>query len=167
MKKSIVVGATALTIGAGSLVGLSAVGAMHGPNGDLAEKLAAEFNLNQAEVEDFLQNNWEENMAERQAERQAQRQEQLDQLVSEGKLTQSQADELAAIEATHRQDIEDLHDSEDFNRETMKELRDSFREEIKAWADDNDVDLDDIRPPKGERGESHDHQENGSRRQGI
>jgi hypothetical protein len=148
---------TASTIGvgaaivAGSLLAVTAVSAHGGGSEDKqAERvssLAERFNLDEAEVQTYF----EEQKAEREAEREAKRAEHMSGLVEAGTLTQAQADELIALKDEAITSIQELKES-GADREEIKAVMDENRAAVEAWASEQGVNLDDIRPEGHEKG---------------
>jgi len=100
----------------------------------LAEKFAERFDLDPDEVMDFM----EELKEERRAEMEAKFEEKLDELVENGDITDEQKqailDKKEEMEA-FRSDLEDMTVAD--AREAMAEMR----EELKDWAEENEIGL--------------------------
>lgn len=146
-------------VGAAIVVGsMLAVNAASAHGGGTAEQqaertsaIAERFNLDESEVEAFM----EERRAERQVERLAERAEQLAALVADGTLTQEQADELTALRDEIQAEVSALKES-DADREEIKTLMDENRAAIESWAEAEGLDLESLRiggeGRKGHRG---------------
>ena len=153
LKHSLVALGAVTAIGAGTAVATTNASAHEGGAKDsLVEKLASKFNLNKDEVKQVF----EENRAERQAKHQAEFEKKLEQLVADGKITSEQKDKITAKFAELKQKRESEKDSE----ATKEERKESFkkeREELKAWAEQNGIDLDLIKPEGGPGGHGGPH----------
>ncbi len=105
-------------------------------NGQLSllERIAERFDLDIDEVTDFI----EELKEERRAGMEERFEERLDELVEDGKITVGQKEAILEkkekMEA-FREDLEDMKVSQ--AREAMKEMK----EELKDWAEENDLEL--------------------------
>ena len=78
-------------------------------------------------------------------------QERLVQLVKDGKLTQTQADKLAAKQQAIMKKREAAHKETDPAK--RKAAREAMRAEMKQWAKDNGIDLNVIRPERSSKAE--------------
>ena len=107
----------------------------------LAEKLGVEVSEVEAAFAELKE--------ERQAEREAARAEFIAGLVSDGTLTQAQADQLTEFKAEFKAEIEALKES-GAERDEIKAAMEENRAEIEAWADAEGLNRDDSRPEKGE-----------------
>jgi hypothetical protein len=93
-----------------------------------------------------------------QAEREAEVKADLAQLVSDGKLTQAQADKINAKRAEIQKAREALRDSDPTKtREEMKAEMDAKRTELETWAKDNGIDTEYLRYVMGHGGRGHGH----------
>lgn len=95
------------------------------------QKLIEKFNLNQEEVYNFL----EEDREERRQEMQAHFEERLNQLVTDGKITETQKQAILSKK-------EELEQERAQNQEERGEKREEHMEEMKKWAEENGIDLD-------------------------
>jgi threonine aldolase len=146
LNKQILAAMLVTTVSAGSIIGISATSAHSSVDrtertAQLAEKLGVE----QSAVEGAL----DEIKAEKQAERETERAAQLAELVSNGTLTQAQADALSAKQGELKAEREALRDS-GATREEIKTQMEKSRDAFKAWAEEQGIDLDAISPEKGE-----------------
>ena len=107
----------------------------------LAEKLGVESSAVEAAFAELKE--------ERRAEREAARAEFVAGLVSDGTLTQAQADQLTAFKDEFKTEVEALKES-GAERDEIKAAMEENRAEIEAWAEAEGLNLDDIRPEKGE-----------------
>ena len=133
------------------LLGLALVGSVtYGPlrvyaeNGSgqypsIIQKLVERFGLNEEEVRAVF----DEERAKRRQQMRANFEDRLSQSVSEGKITEEQKQAILAkkeeMEANHR-NFSDLS-SEDLTPEKRREEMEAHREEMKTWAQENDIDL--------------------------
>jgi polyhydroxyalkanoate synthesis regulator phasin len=119
LKKSMLAAGVITTVTAGSLLGLGSASADTADGSSLIDKIASKFNLNRDEVEAVF----DEEKAERQAERQADFSEELQEKVDAGDIT---AEQKTAIEAKMTE---------------MQTARETEREAIQQWAEDNNIDM--------------------------
>ena len=101
----------------------------------LASKIATKFNLDQAEVKDALDEFREEQRAEFEAKFNAR----LDQAVTDGDLTQEQKDMILAKRDEVKPRLDEIRDIE--NKEERQQAMKELRDELKTWAEDNDIPL--------------------------
>lgn len=118
----------------------------HTGNEGVRDKLAERFDLDPEEVQAFF----EENRQQRHAEHEAERQEAIESAVSEGLITQEQADLLATKQAELQQAREALRD-QDLDRNEMRDAMEQLHQDFKSWAEENNIDLEALRP----EGENH------------
>ena len=131
---------------AGSMLAVTATSAHSGGSSDeRAAEIAERFDLDETEVQTYFT----EKKAEHQAERAEKHAEHLASLVEDGTLTQEQADALSAKHAEMREAKEALKD-QDLTKEEMQEQMEASRADLKAWAEEQGINLDDIHPEKGE-----------------
>jgi hypothetical protein len=114
-------------IGAITLAGSSAVLADDNiANDSLAQKIAQKFNLNQTDVQAVINEN-----------RQSRHQDRLDNLVTDGKITEAQKDLIL-------NKMQEWHDNKpDFANMDRTERQDAIqkhRDEMQTWAKDNGID---------------------------
>jgi SMC interacting uncharacterized protein involved in chromosome segregation len=127
VSKSMLAAGTVTTFAVVSLVGFGAVSA-HGSNG----------------------NRTNENNEQKMEQRQEKRTEKLQSLVENGTLSEEQR---TALEARHAE-IHALRDelkNQDLPRQEMRERMQESREEFKKWAQDQGINLDELKPEGGER----------------
>lgn len=106
---------------------------------NVIQKIAERFNLNESDVEAVF----EEERQERFAEMQALWIEKLDDLVNDGKIT---SDQKQAILDKHEEMHNKMIGLQDLTPEERKEKMQELREEIKAWADEQGIDLSFVGP---------------------
>lgn len=105
---------------------------------NLIQKIATRFNLNQADVQAVF----DQDRTERQAAMKAEAQQRLNQLVTDGKITEAQKQLII----TKQQELETKRES---NKTTMQNLTpeqrktamDTQRQELQTWASQNGIDL--------------------------
>lgn len=103
------------------------------PESSLVDKISATFNLNKSDVQKVF----DEEHAARQAERETREKERLAQLVTDGTITQTQADKITAKRAEMRTYMESLKGK---TAEERRAAMESKRTELKQWASDNGID---------------------------
>jgi len=136
--KSIIAVITLVVVGI-VFFGASAVEAQNdtAPFGDLAQKIATKFGVDQTEVVAVF----EEHRQERQSQMQARFEERLNQYVTEGKLTQ---DQKALILAKHQElRSERLANQGNWQNLTPEERQSQMQaqhEEMETWANANGID---------------------------
>ena len=138
LKKSVLVGASVATfaLGAGGMGLASAVSNSNDGGGtSLVDKIASKFNLNKADVQAVF----DQDRADRRAQHEANFKDRLAQAVTDGKLTQAQADHITAAMA----EIDNLRGDT-----PPDQLSDSLRQQIRSkmddlrqWAKDNNIDM--------------------------
>jgi hypothetical protein len=143
MKKHLVIAATAATIG---LTGLG-VGVAHAattasststnPMSSLVDAVATKFNLNKADVQQVF----DEQKSKMDAEREQTIKDKVAKLVTDGKITQAQADLINA----KRAEMQKQHDA---NKASMQSMSDTERKaamekektDLETWASQNNID---------------------------
>lgn len=108
----------------------------------LVERLAERFNLDPDEIIDFF----DELKEEKRADAEERFEDRLDELVEDEKITEDQKEAILDKKEelkTFKEGLEDMTISE--AREAMKEIH----EELKDWAEENDLDLKNFFPRKG------------------
>jgi hypothetical protein len=100
------------------------------PMESLVTAIATKFNLNTSDVQQVFDDNRTAMQAQRQAEMQQNFTDRLNQAVVDGKLTQDQANLIAAKKA-------ELQDQTGAKRENAK----AHMDELKQWATDNNIPL--------------------------
>jgi polyhydroxyalkanoate synthesis regulator phasin len=139
IKKPIIATAALAVVSLASIGGVAAAHATtnsDSSNGtSIIDKLVTKFNLNADEVKAVF----DEDRSAHEAERRANQAERLATAVTDGDLTQEQADyitkALAEIDTLRGDSIPE--DEDDTVREQIKEKMDALR----TWAEDNDVDM--------------------------
>ncbi len=139
MKKALLTAGIVTAVSAAGLAGAGVANATTNTNGQnnpfssLVETIANKFNLNKTEVQAVF----DEQRTQMQAAREQETKDQIAQLVTDGKLTQAQADKINA----KRTELE----AERANGQTQTQSeRDSEREahktELDTWLKENDID---------------------------
>lgn len=147
-------------VAAGTFAGVSAVNAHgDGTNKDeLIDRIAADAGVDRTTIEA----SFEAHREEMKAERETARAERLDGLVADGTLTQEQRDALEA-KFSEMQDAKEALRDQDLTREEMHQQMEQTRDEFEAWAEEQGIDLDAIKPEggrgHGRRGFGHQHQQ--------
>ena len=105
------------------------------------QALAEKFNLSEDEVDSFL----EEQRTARQEERKTEREEHLNQLVSEGKLTEDQKNALIAkMEENQAEREANREEFQNMTREERQAQRQQHREEMDEWFEEQGIDKDEL-----------------------
>lgn len=137
LKTALMVGAGVATIGLGGLGVASAAtnnSSSTSPDSSLVDKIASTFNLDKSKVQAVF----DQNRADYMKEMQAKRADALKQAVTDGKITQAQADYItkawADIEAQRPADGSKPSDSQ---REAIKTKRDA----LQTWLKQQNIDL--------------------------
>lgn len=143
MKKHLAIAATAATIG---IAGLGA-GVAHAatsnsttkadPMSSLVDAVATKFNLNKADVQQVF----DDQKSKMDTERETQVKADVAKLVTDGKITQAQADLINAKR-------EELHKQREANKESFKSMNETDRKaamdkqkaELESWAKTNGID---------------------------
>jgi hypothetical protein len=143
MKKHLVIAATAATIG---LTGLG-VGVAHAatttssattnPMSSLVDAVATKFNLNKADVQQVF----DEQKSKMNAEREQTIKDDIAKLVTDGKITQAQADLINA----KREEMQKQHEANKASMQSMtdterKAAMDKEKTDLEAWAKQNNID---------------------------
>jgi len=133
---------------AGSMLAVTAASA-HSSTAQQTQRvseLSERFNLDETEVQAYF----DEKKTEKQAEKAEARAERVAELVTAGTLTQEQADELATFKDGFKAEITALKES-GAERDEIKTAMEANRAEVKAWAEAQGIDLNDIKPEKGKK----------------
>ncbi len=147
MKKSKKVILPALLLGTIAITGVGVSSASadetENPRTSIIQRIAEKFNLNEDEVKTVF----EEHKAERQEEMKQKHEEHLNKLVSEGKLTEDQKNALIAKREEMREKYGKGTDEwKNKTPEEKREMMEQHREEMEKWAEENGIDLKDLRP---------------------
>lgn len=106
------------------------------PMSSLVDAIASKFNLDKSEVQAVF----DEQKTKMETEREAKVKEEVAQLVTDGKLTQAQADAINAKRAELQKEREANRDAATSKtRQEMKTEMDAKRTELKQWAKDNGI----------------------------
>jgi len=126
----------------GTVYATSNTGGTNNPMANLVTAIAQRFNLNPSDVQQVFDEQKAQMSAQRQEQRtqmEAQQQQQfadrINQAVTDGKLTQDQADKILAKKAELEAQKLSLQKNKNENRAVMKEQMDS----LKQWATDNNI----------------------------
>lgn len=154
-RKSLLVASTAAIIGTAGVLGggfAVAQAATTTSNDNLATKIAQKFNLKPEDVQKVL----DENRAAHEAEHQARLSTNLNQLVTDGKLTTAQKDLILAKQkelATQREADHTAMESK--TQAERKALMDQKRTELEQWAKANNIPTEYLRYVMGGHGRGH------------
>ena len=140
-KKSIILASLAVPAIAVTMYLGAGMASAEGGGEGLAARIAAKFNLNQAEVEQVF----DQYHDERNAERQQDIADRLQEKVDNGAITAEQKtlieNKLQEME-TAREELRD----QDLSREEMQTKMKAMREELKTWTESNGLELEDVMP---------------------
>lgn len=164
------ISAAVVTVLAGGigLVGVASVSAERGRSDrseTMAQRIATKFNLNKDEVKAEMDAQKEEDRAAHQAERKQKREEHLQKLVDEGKITAEQKDAIITKQDEIHTRIEELRNNGK-TREENKDAAKAIKDEFKAWAESQGINLEDIKP-EGKEGRGGEGEHRGGPRGGM
>lgn len=136
MRRKIILPAILLTgaLAVGSLGFTRAYAQENSTYPPIVEKLAEKFGLNRDEVLDVF----EEHRDDRKAEMFANFSERLDDLVAEGKITSEQKEKILDKHEEVQTKMESLKDLDPQERKAQMQ---AFHEELKKWAEENNIDF--------------------------
>lgn len=146
MKKQLVAMGIAAAVGVTGLTGFSVANATtdsaasNDPMSGLVDAIATKFNLKEADVQAVFDTQHDAMQAEREASVKVK----IAQLVTDGKITQAQADKINEKRAELQAEREAAKDSGK-TREEMKTEMGAKRTELKAWAEENDIEQEYLR----------------------
>lgn len=136
MKRALLASGAIATLGIAGLIGVGSVSAAtNTPNGGmdtLVTKIAERFSLDKADVQKVF----DEERAAREAEREQAAKDRLARAVTDGELTQEQADKVIAKQQEMRDFMSSLTDKTADERRTAMQTK---RDELKQWAADNSI----------------------------
>lgn len=141
LSKSMLAAGVVTTIAVASVVGIGSASA-HSNSGDsIVDKIATKFSLNRDEVQLVF----DEKHEERHAEREERQETRLQELVDNGMITSEQKTALQAKYEEMQAKRQALHD-QDLSHEEMRTQMEAARTEFEAWATEQGIDLEAIRP---------------------
>ena len=135
-QKAIIIATLALCL---LTAGFGLVKAAYGPNdsfGGLVSAIAKKFNLSEGDVQGVVNEYRTQNQAQRQEEMQQRFTERLNQAVTDGKLTQAQANLIIAKKAELQANNQNLEGKTGQERRVAMQ---NIMAEIKQWATDNNI----------------------------
>lgn len=143
LKKTLMIVGAAASVGlAGAAAGVNAVSAEAGEHsgplglGGLVDKIAGRFDLDESEVQAVF----DEHREEMHASHQARLEERLDEAVEAGELTEDQKNRiLAKLEEIKQQHETSREDFKDMTREERHEAMKQKRDDLKKWAEENNI----------------------------
>jgi len=147
MRKQLIIAGLATAVG---VTGLTSVGVVNAatststsePMSGLVQAIATKFNLNEADVKSVF----EEQRTKMESEREAEIAKEVAQLVSDGKITQAQADKINAKRAELKKErATDRETMGSKTREEMKATMETKRTELEIWAKENGIDTEYLR----------------------
>lgn len=138
--KHVLIGTLAIGLlavgGARAFAATAAVKSDHQPFTNLAQVIAEKFNLNQSDVQSVIDDEMQKERAQMEAQHEALFKQRLSQAVTDGKLTQAQADLITQKAASEKTFFESLKDMSDADR---KAAMDAHMSELKAWSSANNI----------------------------
>jgi len=149
MKKQLVVAGIVAGIATAGVMGVGIANAAAdtsttttNPMSSLVDAIASKFNLNKTEVQAVF----DAQRTQMEANREATVKKEVAQLVTDGKITQAQADKINAKRAELQKEREANKDTVSTKtREEMKTEMDAKRTELEQWAKDNGISTDYLR----------------------
>jgi polyhydroxyalkanoate synthesis regulator phasin len=150
--KSMLAAGAVTTVAFASLAGLGTVSAQsNNPNGSsIVDSIATKFGLNKDEVQAVF----DEHKDQMHANHEQRHEQRLQELVDNGTIS---ADQKAALDAKHdeMEAAREALKNQDISREEMQEQMKKAHEEFKAWAIEQGIDPEDIKPEENHRGMGH------------
>lgn len=108
------------------------------PHAALVQKLADKFNLNKDEVQKVF----DEQRVEHKVIMKQKMEDKLSQLVKDGKITEEQKTKLQnKLNEMHANREAEMEEMKSMTPEQRKEAMKAHKEELKKWAQENDIDL--------------------------
>lgn len=160
MKKSIIAAGAIATIGIAGLTGVAAANAESAssssstnPMSSLVDALASKFNLNKTDVQAVF----DAQKTKMHEERETTVKAEVAKLVTDGKITQAQADKINAKRAELQKEREANKDSADSKTKEERQAETSTKKtELETWAKENDISTEYLRYVMG-GGPAHSH----------
>lgn len=147
IKKPLLVAGVVGTIGAGTLATGAVVNAQSGAEragsmSGLVDKLASTFNLDKTKVQEVF----EQQRSEMEQQREIKMNERLQVLVDEGKLSGAQKTAIMAkLKELKENRQENMNEFKNMTKEERKSAMDEKRTELESWADEQGVDLNELK----------------------
>lgn len=144
MKKQLAIAGLVAGITAAGITGASVANAATSPDAtspmsSLVDAVASKFNLNKTEVQAVFDTQRDQTQQQRETKVTSE----IAQLVTDGKITQAQADKINAKRAEMQQEREANKDSAGTKtRKEMKATMDDKKAELEQWATDNGISSD-------------------------
>lgn len=141
MKRTVLVGAVAAVAAVGGVGGAGIASAATNGNSSessIVDKIASKFNLNKTDVQSVF----DENREAKQAEREADQKQRLADAVTNGTLTQAQADHITSV----HNEIKTLRGTtapKDLSQDVRDQIKDKM-DALRDWAKDNNIDMKDF-----------------------
>lgn len=144
--KSMLAAGAVTTVAFASLAGLGTVSAQSNSGNDkgIVDSISTKFGLNKDEVQAVF----DEHKDEMHANREQKHEQRLQSLVDNGTIS---AEQKAALETKHdeMEAARKALENQDINRKEMHVQMEKAREEFKAWAVEQGINLDEINPERG------------------
>lgn len=138
IKKPLLIAGAVTSVGLASVVGVAtaATNSSTDPQAGIVDKLSTTFNLDKNEVQKVF----DQEHAEREAEMQKRIEDRLSQAVTDGKITEEQKQKILAKHAELKAAMETEHETlKDKTPEERRTFMEQKHEELKKWAEDNDI----------------------------
>ena len=151
LKSNLVAVAAVSAIGGAAFLGANTVSAQTSGE-SLVQRIAERFELDEAEVESFFYELKEERMELKDE----MREQHLDGLVDDGIITEDQKNLLIEKFEENRAERQTLkEENSDLSKAEIKQLMEDRKAEMEAWAEENGINLEEIRPDKKEGFRKH------------
>ena len=144
-KKTLILPAVVAVIAAAATVSIGSARAENDGGSSIVDKIATRFNLKN----DDVQKVFDENRAEHEAKRQKKLEDRLHGAVEDKKITAEQKDQILA----KHKELKSFMDSiKNESHEERHELMEDKMDELKKWAEENNIPENLIHPARGHRG---------------
>lgn len=130
-----------IAVAIATAIGATTISAQEsGSNGlTMVQRIAQRFNLNESEVQQVF----DEEHAERKAQMRTRLEERLSEAVTEGEITEEQKQAILDKHDEMHNKMEALKDSDLTHKQRHEQMR-AFHEEMKAWAEEEGLDMKDL-----------------------
>lgn len=107
---------------------------------EFAAVIAQKFGLDQAQVEETIQQYHQQEMETRHQEMESRMEERLQRAVAAGNLTEVQMNAILEKHDEMHERMQELHD-QDLSKEDLREMRADLRDEMQNWAEEQGIDF--------------------------